>query len=392
MIIGLTDKAPAFPEIGVLRKGAAKPQNGNKPGADLTHFRFDSNDPVAVELFKQIYGDEPRAIRVFAPFATADENFEAWREAWTASSLQHRCDGQMMVRWLTARGTYSDEPKPCTGGCKQVGRLKLIIPELRRLAYVTALTTSIHDILQIHANLKALEGVRGDLRGIPLILRRVPREISTPSGSNGQRARREKWLITLEAQQQWVELQLTAQQQAALPQAQQLALPEWDGEEDEIEEAAPVQTPAPAKGGQAVPAQPKPAPVETAADSLTQDYVERIRSIIADQVKSQEWFAYHAKYVAGKDLAALAALLSRLEIAASKKLIKEIEGPLFEELAKEGISGKEAVEKIAQIADGECGLEAMEYGTLFDVRAGLKAWLGQIQQEASQGVAAGAPF
>ena len=164
-----------------------------------------------------------------------------------------------MVRWLTPRGTYSDEPKDCTGGCKQVGRLKLIIPELRRLAYVTALTTSIHDILQIHANLTALEGVRGDLRGIPLILRRAPRKISTPSGSNGERARREKWLITLEAQQQWVELQLTAQQQAALPQAQPLALPEWDGEEEEIEEArdyAPVQTPVPA----AAPVEPASTP------------------------------------------------------------------------------------------------------------------------------------
>src|SRR5262245_40522860 len=115
MIIGLTDRAPAFPELGVLRKGAAKPDSGNKPGADLKHFRFDSDDADAAKLFKEIYGDEPRSIRVLVPFATVDENFEAWREAWTASSLQHRCDGRMTVRLLTQRGTYTDEPKPCPG-------------------------------------------------------------------------------------------------------------------------------------------------------------------------------------------------------------------------------------------------------------------------------------
>lgn len=239
-IIGLTDKPAAFPEIGVLRKGAPKPEKGNKPGEDLKHFRFDSSDADAVRLFTEHYGAEPVAIRVFVPFATADENFEAWREEWTASSLKHRCDGQTTVRHLTPRGTYSTEPQACPGGCKQVGRLKVVVPELRRFAYVTVLTTSVHDIIQIHANLLALESLRGDLRGIPLILKRVPRKISTPNGTNGERARREKWLITIEAAPQWVDLQLTAQERAALPVAQPLALPEWDGEEEEGEGDQPA--------------------------------------------------------------------------------------------------------------------------------------------------------
>src|SRR5262245_30506793 len=144
-IIGLTDRPASFPQIGVLRKGGPKKQiekNGrvvDSYGADLKHFRFDSDDTEATKRFAEIYGDEPRSIRVFVPFRTTAENCEAWKEAWTASSLQHRCDGQTMVRWLTPQGRYSDEPKACPGGCKQVGRLKVIIPELRRLAYVTAL-------------------------------------------------------------------------------------------------------------------------------------------------------------------------------------------------------------------------------------------------------------
>src|SRR5262249_39120089 len=111
-IIGLTDRPASFPQIGVLRKGAPKKQiekNGkmvDSYGADLKHFRFDSDDPEAVKRFAEIYGAEPRAIRVYVPFATTGQNFEAWREEWSASSLKHRCDGQTCVRWLTPQGNY----------------------------------------------------------------------------------------------------------------------------------------------------------------------------------------------------------------------------------------------------------------------------------------------
>lgn len=234
-IKGLTDRQATFPQIGVLRKGAAKPDKG--PGRDLNHFRFDSDDADAVRVFNECYGDEPRQIFAYVPYQTTAENFEAWKEDWVASSLKHRCDGETMVRWLTPQGTYSTEPRPCTGGCKQVGRLKIIVPQLKRMAFVTVLTTSIHDIIEINSNLQALEAARGDLRGIPLIIRRAPREISTP-GPDGKRVRREKWLISVEAQPQWVEQQLQVAAAAAMPSlatshAPALALPAWDGDDDD---------------------------------------------------------------------------------------------------------------------------------------------------------------
>lgn len=216
MIIGMTDQGPQFPQLGILRKGA--PKAGNKPGEDLKHFRFDTPNEEAAALFAELYGKEPRAIRVFLPFATAAENFEAWREEWAASSLKHRCDGQTCVRHQTKQGDYSNDPIPCPGGCKQVGRLQVVIPELKILAFVTVLTTSIHDIINLHKNLLALEhATRGNLRGVPLVLRRVPRKISTPS--NDGRARREKWLLTIEPAAEWTALLFAAQEREALPQA-----------------------------------------------------------------------------------------------------------------------------------------------------------------------------
>jgi hypothetical protein len=238
-IIGLTDRGAAFPRIGTLRKGAAKP-DGNRPGADLKdHFRFETDDEEARAAFVSAYGDKPNGIRIMFQFQTAAENFETWQEHHSAGALKHRCDGQVCVLTLLPDGAYSHEPVPCPSIelkranpnidkkhlCRPVGRLKIVIPELRRMAYVLAPTTSINDILELQANLEAAEAMRGDLRGIPFILSRRPRQVSTP-GTNGQRARREKWLLSVEPSPEWVKLQLVAMERAALPMgAVPLALP-----------------------------------------------------------------------------------------------------------------------------------------------------------------------
>lgn len=214
-IAGLTDRQASFPEIGQIRKGAKK-TDANKPGPDLDHFRFVA-DTQTMRAFAESFGDKPQEIRFLSPFDTAAEVFEAWKEEYAAGGLKHRCDGQTCVTWLQPDGRYSTTPKPCPGGCKQVGRLKIIIRELNRLGFVTVHTTSIWDILTIQQNLFAIELLRGSLRGIPLILKRIKRAISTPSGTNGQRARREKWLLSIEAAPEWVERQLTAMERAALP-------------------------------------------------------------------------------------------------------------------------------------------------------------------------------
>jgi hypothetical protein len=85
------------------------------------------------------------------------------------------------------------------------------------MAIVTVMMTSKHDILNLHASLMAIDEARmnGSLRGIPLVLRRVEKKISTPR--DGKRVRVTKWLLQIEAQPRWVALQLQAQERAALP-------------------------------------------------------------------------------------------------------------------------------------------------------------------------------
>jgi hypothetical protein len=241
MAIKSLTREASFPEIGQLRKGGEKEtivKNGKEIqtyGKDLNHFRFTSPDPSAVAKFEQVFGKEPQALNIFLPFPSVEQNFDYWQEAYTAGALQHRCDGETCVVWLTPQGKYSTEPKPCPGGCKASGRLKLFIPAFERLAFVTALTNSKHDIINLSSSLQALVAVRGNLQGIPMVLRRVEKEISTPS-SDGKRARRKKWLLQIEAEPQWAALQFGAMREAALLTAshQPLMLESHLDDEDEL--------------------------------------------------------------------------------------------------------------------------------------------------------------
>lgn len=219
-----TDREPAFPRIGVLRKGGVKP-NEKQPGKDLTYFRFDSDDKQAVQDFEATYGKEPATINVYLAYPTPDENFQAWQEEYKAGGLVHRCDGETMTVWQTPDGKYSNEPKPCPYKgmartsvgtfCKPVGRLTVIIPELRRFAYVTVGTTSKNDIMELTDNLNAVYAMRGTLQGIPFRLMRRPRMISTPKDGGG-RARYEKWMLSIEADPAWVNVQIASMQRQAM--------------------------------------------------------------------------------------------------------------------------------------------------------------------------------
>lgn len=265
-IIGLTDRAASFPRIGVLRKGEPKrliEKNGKQievAGRDLNdHFRLETDHADVAETFARLYGEKPNNIRVMLMRPSTGQNFEAWKEHHSAGALKRRCDGQTCVQQLCSDGGYDFTPRPCVCAtelqgvdkkhlCRPVGRLKVIIPELARLGYILVPTTSLWDIIELTSNLEAAEALRGDLSGIPFVLSRRPRKVSTP-GDDGKRARREKWLLNLEPAPDWVRLQISAMERAALP-APALALPApgasyvdresgeiYDSEEEESEPA-----------------------------------------------------------------------------------------------------------------------------------------------------------
>lgn len=275
-IKGMTDQKVGFPEIGQIRKGAPKPTNKKGPGADLDHFRitFDEREAEAANLFAQLYPEKPQEINIVLPFNEIERVWEAWYEAYVAGALIARADGENFIYkvdpltgtievkngkmrdgselWFDPRSpvgtTYSGE----VVHAKPVGRLKVIIPELQRFAYLTVLTGSKHDIVNISAQLEAIRQVNGDqIAGVPLVLRRRPKKISTPTNNNwasqsttmpnpptSRRVRRVKWLLSIEADPVWVESKLLRMNSAAmLTEGTEALEDDWD---DEITEEAEI--------------------------------------------------------------------------------------------------------------------------------------------------------
>lgn len=256
-IKGLTDRGLAFPEIGQIRKGAKKGEN--RPGADLNYFRveFDELEVKAAAAFKAAYKDKPTAIRIILPFNEIERMWDAWLEAYTAGRMIARSDGEFILyqldddsdliihNGLDKSGNRVPHPADGIAGrdykgnavkFKPTGRLKVMIPELARAAYLTVMTTSVHDIANISAQLAAFKELNnGQLAGIPFILRRRPKPISTPS-DNGQRVRRIKSLISIEVDPDWVQAKFGQLSALALPAGyESAAQPNGDLSEEVIE-------------------------------------------------------------------------------------------------------------------------------------------------------------
>ena len=226
-IKGITDRGERFPEIGQIRKGAAKVDG--KIGKDLNYFRvtFDDAEQKSAQKFLQLYGPEPQAIKVMFCFNEIYRHWDANLEAYTAGRMIARSDGETYQFLFDTRtnkvvvnkgipekkyiegevlGTWHNNKKNTEEPiyCKYVGRLRLVIPELGRLNYLTAITYSRHDIENLSSQINALSIINhGIISGIPLILKRVPRMISCPN-NDGTMARRLKWLLSLEADPEWV--------------------------------------------------------------------------------------------------------------------------------------------------------------------------------------------
>ena len=270
-IKNLTNRGLAFPEIGQIRKGAPKDDQG-KLGKDLQYFRaeFAEGEVDAAKTFEEAYGSEPNEINILLPFNDINTCWEAWLEAYTAGRMVARSDGEKFD-YLIDTGTgevlvkngipfkaYEDgmsvgsyqDSKGDTQQiyCKETGRLKVVIPELQRLAYVTVMTSSKHDISNLDAQLSALKQINeGIIAGIPMVLRRRPKKISTPK-EDGTRARYTKWMLSIEADPEWVKHKLTEFQALALPENLLITEGEIiDDDEDQVEDQVETAADIPAE-------------------------------------------------------------------------------------------------------------------------------------------------
>ncbi len=241
-------RAPRPAIIGKLKKGAARtPEDieNRRPGQDQHWFRFVPKPGFekAAAVFEETFGEDPAVIRGILPLSAVGECFPTLREARDKSGiLSHICDGETASFWRDEQMVYHNSSIPCPGGCEEIGRLYLEIPELTQAGFagvVVIETGSGNDIDAIYMALQAIaEKRRGTLlglRGVPVIIRRVPAMIQAPrtdkQGNITKRVRTEKWLVQLLESPEWAARELERAQEEALsrPRPEQ---PKMDWEEE----------------------------------------------------------------------------------------------------------------------------------------------------------------
>ena len=270
-IKGLTDKGLSFPQIGRIRKGKMVPVKG-KEGVmrpvDLDYFKVDfADDPEGERLaakFTEVYGAEPKSINIFLPFNEIDQMWDGFLEAYTASRLLarsdgptveggvvlYRCDGKTGEALVLngenlETGKIETHPADNIAGhdyngkpveYSPIGRLKVIVPDLKEAAYLLFTTGSWNDIRFISQQLAGLKELNNDvIKGVPLKLIRSDHEVMAPI--KGKKTRVTKSLISIKADPDWVAARLEEDKRLAFPDRimDALLLPGEIVEETELE-------------------------------------------------------------------------------------------------------------------------------------------------------------
>ncbi len=235
-IKGLTDtQTVAFMEIGRLRKGAPK----GKGLKDLTYFRpdFRPDQKQAEADFLEAYGEQANNIRIRLPFPDISQSWDAFYMVYNTTGLLGKADGEkwiylrdnktgeILVRdgvphkkfdpYIPVYAYYSQTKKmDIPVYARPEGRLRFVIPELRRAAFVTLITHSIYDVAKISQQLYAIQVwaliFHKKLSDIMLILSRRPEEVSVTI--DGKKAREVKNLVNIEVDPVWAAAALELQE------------------------------------------------------------------------------------------------------------------------------------------------------------------------------------
>src|SRR3972149_3027022 len=105
---------------------------------------------------------------------------------------------------------------------KAVGRLRVFLPELVRMAYFPVHPTSIYDVVHITEQLRAIEWIarflpnRNGVAGIPLMLSRRMTDVTWVQ-NDGSARRVQTGLINIEADPVWVARMLQSMRNMGLP-------------------------------------------------------------------------------------------------------------------------------------------------------------------------------
>jgi len=255
-IVGLTDRSPSFKEIGRLRLGIPKSEAQVSGPKEIGWFRADFRPDAldALALFITEYGQQPTSIHFRLPFAEISRCWDAMYECYNKFGMLGMADGK---RWLYLRhnktgellvkdgvpthadGTLTDDDgvvylpfcakvavysymskkgEEVKVFARPTGRLRILIPELKRAAYVQIITNSLYNCIHLS---EQLAGVAEIAKSVGMSITQVPMTITRRKESisvsfNGHKQMQERYLLNIEIDPRWMEAQF-AYMNAMLP-------------------------------------------------------------------------------------------------------------------------------------------------------------------------------
>lgn len=264
-IAGLTDRSPSFKEIGRLRLGIPKSEAAVSGPKEIGWFRADFRPDAqdALVEFIKAYKEKPTEIHFRLPFAEINRCWDANYEVYNKFGMLGMADGK---RWMYLRHnktgellvkdgvpTHADGTKVNEDGevylpfdpkvpvysytskkgeevkvyARPTGRLRILIPELKRAAYVQIITNSLYNCIHLSEQLAGVaeiaKSVGMSLPQVPLTITRRKESISVTF--NGHKQMQEHYLLNIEIDPRWMEAQF-AYMNALMPGTAAKALPE----------------------------------------------------------------------------------------------------------------------------------------------------------------------
>lgn len=248
------------PRAGFLRLGVKEPSSNNPAATKLVekdHFIFEpasgnaSKDKQLLKQFKNIYGDQPKSIRVtFPPAPTQEGYFSIYYKRYGQNKIKCRGDGETAVcfsRDHTQGLEILDDSNPdrlkvkCNGSkciyqvetpgkkpsCGMVCILNVIIPDIDTLGTFQITTGSWFSA----QNLLYFFGLCKNPFGVIVTLNRVPQDIAYQGGKS-----RTHYILQIETGISFNRL-ISKARAAVLPSAAAPALPSGD---DHDTDAPPI--------------------------------------------------------------------------------------------------------------------------------------------------------
>ena len=286
---GLSDRRPRLARVGKIHLGVKETSaKGVEYPRQTDYFvvRADETTPEwAAESFRSVYGEKPKELDIVFPTDDVEQWADPWYKAYSRSwGLVCRGDGQEATAKWDPAGTGPRPPElgegswansqsqswvtrriPChaeecsmqvAGHCRTVMNLQVLLPNVRGIGAWQIDTGSFWSITNVLSNVETIRAGLGSVKGVPLKLRLVPREVVPPAGPGGKV--KKKVVQVLEVSMPFMSLEealqrkrLTGEVALFLPEPVEpeelpedaeafegeLAPPDVDGETGEIEEA-----------------------------------------------------------------------------------------------------------------------------------------------------------